>query len=131
MRMMSKMGLSTRRIGNRQSVLGRPTTVITANGSVDTTEVTFFLKEMDMFVPVQLENTWRSGKCGFEGHIASGKIRFRQVARGQKHPLTQHWTSDAAKHFAGMSLEASDEEDELPRQPDREGAWLRRGVQYI
>ena len=51
---MSKMDLSPEEL-ETVTVSRRPTTVITANGSVDTTEeVTFFLKEMDMFVPVQL-----------------------------------------------------------------------------
>ena len=42
-------------------------------------------------------------------HIASGKIRFRQVPREQNtaDALTEHWTSDAMKDFAGMSFEAS------------------------
>ena len=52
--MMSKMDMSPEEL-ETVKVSRRPTTVITANGSVDTTEeVTFFLKEMDMFVPVQL-----------------------------------------------------------------------------
>ena len=75
-------------------------------------------------------------------HIASGKIRFRQVPREQNtaDAFTKHWTSHAAKHFAGKSSEASGvdsacggrKEDVLPRQqPDREAAWLRGGVEYI
>ena len=54
MRMMSKMDLSREEL-ETVNVSRRPTTVITANGSDDTTEeVTFFLKDLDMFVPVQL-----------------------------------------------------------------------------
>ena len=43
-----------------------------------------------------------------QGHVASGKIRFRQVPREQNtaDAFTKHWTSDAAKHFAGISFEA-------------------------
>ena len=52
---------------------------------------------------VEVKQMW------LQGHIASGKIRFRQVPREQNtvDAFTKHWTSDAAKHFAGISFEAS------------------------
>ena len=51
---MSKMDLSPEEL-ETVTVSRRPTTVITANGSVDTTEeVTVYVKDLDMFVPVQL-----------------------------------------------------------------------------
>ena len=41
-----------------------------------------------------------------QGHIASGKIRFREVPREQNtaDAFTERWTSDAAKHFAGIEV---------------------------
>ena len=52
---------------------------------------------------VEVKQMW------LQGHIASGKIKFRQVPREQNtaDAFTKHWTSDAAKHFAGISFEAS------------------------
>ena len=52
--LMSKMGLSPEEL-ETVKVSRRPTTVITANGSINATEeVTVFLKDLDMFVTVQL-----------------------------------------------------------------------------
>ena len=52
---------------------------------------------------VQFKQMW------LQGHVASGEIRFRQVPREQNtaDALTKRWTSDATKHLAGMSFEAS------------------------
>ena len=52
---------------------------------------------------VQCKQMW------LQGHVASGKIRFRQVPREQNNADAPdgHCTSDAAIHFAGTSVEAS------------------------
>ena len=52
---------------------------------------------------VEVKQMW------LQGQLASGKIRFRQVLREQNtaDAFTKHWTSDAAKHFATISFEAS------------------------
>ena len=54
MRMLSKKDLNSAEFGTVQ-VSKRPTTVVTANGSVETTEdVTVYVPDLDLFVTVQL-----------------------------------------------------------------------------